>query len=126
MRAHAIALAAALPLAGCQTAAVPPDTDPAGEWGKASSVRAPARADADTGARMARWEQEWQARREAVAVARDDAVAAGATVPPELDREVTALLDREVETDQDDAARIEELQDAVSDALRLAELLRSG
>ncbi len=121
MRAFAIVLAAALPLAGCYTAAVPPDTA-AGGWGSGAA----ARADADTKQRLARWEQEWQERRQAVAVARNDAVAAGATVPPEVDREVTALLNRQVETDQDDEARIEDLQDAVSDALRLAELLRSG
>ena len=118
MRSLSISLAAVLLLAGCQTAAVQPDA-PAAGWHKGTA----AATAASTEARMARWEREWEDSKQSVATARSEAIAAGATIPPEVDRQVTDLMDRQIEVDQDEEARIEDLQDAVSDALRLAELL---
>jgi Spy/CpxP family protein refolding chaperone len=118
MRALSISLAAALLLAGCQYATAPSDA-PAARWDSAAA--APSKAGAEE--RMARWEREWEESKQSVAMARDDAATAGATIPPEVDRQVTELLDRQIEVDQDEEARIEDLQVAVSDALRLAELL---
>ncbi len=117
MRALSISLAAALLLAGCQYPAAPSDA-PAARWDSAAA----APSVAGTEERMTRWERKWEEAKQSVAMARDDAVAAGATIPPEVDRQVTDLLDRQIEVDQDEEARIEDLQDAVSDALRLAEL----
>jgi regulator of protease activity HflC (stomatin/prohibitin superfamily) len=115
MRRLMIPLAAAGLLAGCAAPVAPPDMSAGGRG------HGPA---AETG--VTRWEREWQQARRTVATARAEATASGARIPPELDREVTDLLGRRIADDRDDAARIEDLQDAVSDALRLAELLSIG
>ncbi len=116
MRALSTSLTAALVLAGCQPAAMPPDAPaPAAGWHKGAT--------AGTDERMARWEREWEEAKQSLAMARGEAATAGRTIPPEVDRQVTEVLDRQIEVDQAEEARIEDLQGAVSDALRLAELL---
>lgn len=117
MRVLPILLAAALLLSGCHSTAQSPAA-PVGVWGSGATVTPEAR--------LARWEREWQASKRTVATARDDAVAAGAAIPPEVDRQVTDLLNRRIVGGPDPEARIDDLQDAVSDALRLAELLSIG
>ncbi len=129
MRALPISLAAALLLAGCQSTATPPTATapasgaPAYGWGSHGTA---AGAAATREQRLARWEREWEEAKQTVATTRAQAVASGEPVPPELDREVTELLNRTVVADQGDETRIEDLQDAVSDALRLAEILSIG
>lgn len=127
MRALTLSLAATLLLAACQPAA----RAPADAGGSAPAAAPPTATAAPTAApspeaRMARWEREWEASKLSLAVAREEAAATGTSIPPEIDRQVTDLLDRSIGEDQDEAARIEELQDAVSDALRLAEILSVG
>ena len=124
MRAIPITLAAVL-AAGCQTATAPtaPETPAPRTAPTAPETAAPA---VSPEPHMARWEQQWEDAKVTLSTARSDAAEAGAAVPPELDRQVTELLDLQIGTDQGDEARIEDLQDAVSDALRLAELLSVG
>jgi len=118
MRTFSMSFAAALFLAGCQATTAPSDA-PAVGWTSGAAAQ-PAEGAEE---RMARWEWEWEESKQSVATARDEAMAAGATIPPEVDRQVTDLLDRRIEGDEGSEERIEDLQDAVSDALRLAELL---
>lgn len=121
MRGLAISLAAFALVSGCQTASAPPEGPVGGVSGwELAATEGPA---ASPTARQTRWEREWELSKERVARARDTAVAAGETVPPDVDREVTELLDRQIEGDAGSEARIKDLQDAVSDALRLAEIL---
>jgi hypothetical protein len=72
-----------------------------------------------------RWQAEWARSKREVAEARIESVTAGRDVPPEVDAEVTELLDRDVSAPTD-AERLQRLQDAVSDARRLAELVGPG
>jgi len=120
MRVLPICLAASLLLSGCYSTAAPTDASPGG-WGSGAGA-----SEATTEQRLTRWEREWQEAKQTVATARAETVAAGETVPPEVDRQVTDLLNRRIEGGQGAEARIEDLQDAVSDALRLAELVSIG
>ncbi|MEL6206809.1 MAG: hypothetical protein AAFR47_16055 [Pseudomonadota bacterium] len=86
---------------------------------------AAASATAVTPQRLARWEDEWQEARQEVVVARQSAVSTGQPIPPEVDAEVTELLDRDLDAPSDED-RLQRLQDAVSDARRLAELVSAG
>lgn len=118
MPRFSVSLTAALMLAGCQVTSPPS--------GAADDRRVSGSADPYAGgteARLARWEREWSASKQTVTTARSEAIAAGAAIPPEVDRQVTELMDRQIEDDQVEGDRIEDLQNAVSDALRLAELL---
>ena len=121
MRVLSIPLATALLLAGCHSTATSPAATGEG-WGNA----APATAAATDEERVARWEREWEEAKRKVAMARADAAAAGEPVAPEVDRQVMDLLNRRIDDAQGTEARIEDLQDAVSDALRLAELVSIG
>ena len=120
MRFLSTALVACVLLSGCYSTATPTDAS-GGGWGGGATANA-----ATTEQRLARWEREWQDARQTVATARAETVAAGQTIPPEVDRQVTDLLNRRIPTGQGAEARIEDLQDAVSDALRLAELVSIG
>lgn len=124
MRTPALSFAAACLVAGCAATVAPPDT-PTTSWTHAAAPGKTA-SRPDTAARMAMWEQEWQGARQRVAAARTEAMAAGAAIPPEVDSEVSELMNRQIDEGPDEEARIEDLQNAVSDALRLAELLSIG
>jgi hypothetical protein len=78
-----------------------------------------------TEARVTRWEQQWQDAKREVVEARDTARDSPRPIAPELDAEVTELLDRDLES-QNPEERISKLQNAVDDALRLAELVSIG
>ncbi|MEM1431223.1 MAG: hypothetical protein AAGG09_17355 [Pseudomonadota bacterium] len=105
----------ALAVSGCYGTTTAPPRAPA-----------PAVTGATTDAqRRAQWEDRWTQAKHEVAVARADAIAAGTPPAPQVDAEVTELLERDIGSETD-AARIEELEDAVSDALRLAELVSLG
>ncbi len=115
MRNALLAATAATLLAGCYGT----DGGTGGGWSD------PATTTAETDARVASWEGQWADARRDVIEARDEAVAAGEPVAPQVDAEVTELLERDLQS-PDPEVRIEKLQDAVSDALRLAELVSLG
>ena len=121
MRVPAISLVAAFLVSGCDPATVAPQASTDG-WGSGAMTGAAPSAEE----RQARWQREWQEAKQTVAMARDEAAAAGNPVPPELDRQVTDLLNRRIQSEEGSEARIEELQESVSDALRLAEILSIG
>jgi len=75
--------------------------------------------------RVACMERAWMASKRQVTEARAEAMASGRPVSPQVDAEVTEVLDRDVDGPTDEV-RLERLSDAVSDARRLAELLRPG
>ncbi|MGS4947583.1 hypothetical protein ACVDG3_19065 [Meridianimarinicoccus sp. RP-17] len=72
-----------------------------------------------------RWQAEWARSKREVAAARTEAAVSGRDIPPQVDAEVTELLDRDVSAPTDEE-RLRRLQDAVSDARRLAELVGPG
>ncbi len=115
MRLPVFILATLMALAGCYGT----DGQTGGGWD------APATTPAETQARLANWEQQWADAKREVTVARAEAVATGTPIAPEVDAEVTELLERDLDS-PDPEVRIEQLQDAVSDALRLAELVSVG
>lgn len=75
--------------------------------------------------RLADWEEKWVDAKREVVEARATAIASARPIPAAVETDVEDLLDRnlEGETAED---RILLLQDAVSDALRLASLLEIG
>lgn len=92
----------------------------------AEMAEPPATQDADMrNGEVDRWQAEWARSKREVAEARTEAVASGRDVPPQVDAEVTELLDRDVSAPTD-AERLQRLQEAVSDARRLAELVGPG
>lgn len=106
-------------LAGCYGTGEP------GSAAAPTATPATAEAPAMAEARVARWEGQWAAARQDVVIARQEAVSTGRPIAPEVEAEVTELLNRDLES-ADDEERIQRLQDAVEDALRLAELVRIG
>lgn len=116
-------LGAALLLAGCYSGSMMQDTPGSSQgwnttWGTAEPVSI-----AD---KTARWEQEWAQAKTQVVEARTNAAASGRDIPPEVEEEVTELLNRDLSGPSDDAVRLQRLQDSVSDARRLAELVSTG
>jgi hypothetical protein len=81
--------------------------------------------ETDMGAEVACMQREWTESKRQVSEARAETMASGRSIPPEVDAEVTELLNRDVEGPNDEV-RLRRLSDAVSDARRLAELLRAG
>lgn len=115
MRTIPLLIATAVLLAGCYGTG----DSASGGWSE------PAATSAEIEARVANWEAQWAEARRDVTEARAEAVASGQPIAPEVDAEVTELLDRDLQS-SDPEVRIENLQDAVSDALRLAELVSIG
>jgi hypothetical protein len=129
----ATCITAALLLSGCEMIGYAPDLafleharPPQGEAGPHTPNWAqPELPPTAPDTKRARWEQRLaEAKRDLVA-ARDIAVATQTPIAPTLEDQVTELLDRDLAA-PDDVIRIERLQDAVADALRLAELVSIG
>ena len=118
MRTRFLMLAGAMLLAAC-------NGNTGGTGGGYGDRGTPIASSAGTQARVANWEEQWADAKRKVTVARAEAVAAGQPIAPQVDAEVTELLERDLQS-PDPEVRIERLQDAVSDALRLAELVSLG
>lgn len=81
--------------------------------------------DASLPEKVDRWEQEWQTAKQEVSQARAEAVTEGRVIPPKIDDDVTELVNREI-TGPSDEEKLLRLQESVSDARRLAELVSAG
>ncbi|TDL84714.1 hypothetical protein [Meridianimarinicoccus aquatilis] len=122
MHKFVLSLAAAVLLSGCYSWGDGSDWSDTGSGWQAAGTEL---ADAPLPVKVDHWEQEWATAKQEVADARAEVVAEGRTLPPKIDDDVTELVNREI-TGPSDAERLQRLQDSVSDARRLAELVSAG
>ncbi|QIE43086.1 hypothetical protein G5B39_13660 (plasmid) [Rhodobacteraceae bacterium SC52] len=122
MHKFVLSLAAAVLLSGCYSWGDGSDWSDTGSGWQAGGTEL---ADAPLRVKVDHWEQEWATAKQEVADARAEVVAEGRSLPPKIDDDVTELVNREI-TGPSDAERLQRLQDSVSDARRLAELVSAG
>ncbi|QDY71101.1 hypothetical protein [Qingshengfaniella alkalisoli] len=74
---------------------------------------------------IVRMEDEWAQAKQEVATERDNTVASGQAIDPQVNEDISEVLDRDTSAPNAEL-RLQRLQDAVTDARRLAELVRAG